>query len=409
MAYAVAPALLGVAVFSRAVNTVAEVFDIPAWAKTLIFLTLCPALVVSIFRWSLPQKRRARLAILIVIMATLCGLLVAARHHESALTSVLRTTVCRIREFCIPIVEVDPTTTAWFWNSGEPRLFFTNPTTNTWRFYRAFPGAHDPKTGVLLQPVAVAVSQQWGEQTKMAEQKEAAEQASQKKIQQLQIATDSLRKERENRIHHEQELLNSLVRTLESKRSGLTAVENEIMSDLALQSAHEASLQLDDAGRTLADAVKASENGSPSNLAILQNTVRTAIEKADMAEKQINVGRANREKAKQDVKAEAERVASTKEISKSAPESRGKPQPHAIAIPSVAPNTAVVTVRIQNGTQERVCVTFSSPDFHHVWPSSGNAWIAEPGESIAIQLQGLRGEPIFLDAWNSRDPSIRWH
>jgi len=409
VAYAAAPVLLGAALLHRGTTIATEAFNIPDWIGWLIFLTLVPSccfLAVRMFSGK-TRKWTAMFLIVIAVLSLLAGVVINHKQDVAHLVAKYQ----EIRRSFLPVRRIDPKALPWFSPSGQPILFFVRPTTNRLEFYQAYNGAHDPESGIQLQPVTRLIWEEWqAEQERerkaeTAKQQAAAERASQEKIQHLQIAAISLQREKEDRIRREQAFLDSLTQSLRSKREHLTAFENGIISDAALQPVHEASSQLDTASRALADAMKTAEGGSPLDLVLLQRSAQAALEFADKVETDIAARRADRERKKQLIKAEAQ---SGMGGENTVARSRSK-QPQATRFSSGDSKNVVVTIRLKNGTGSRIFVTFESPDYRDVWPSPGNAWILEPGEQADLALTGARGEPIFLRAWSQRDPSVHWH
>jgi hypothetical protein len=65
-------------------------------------------------------------------------------------------------------------------------------------------------------------------------------------------------------------------------------------------------------------------------------------------------------------------------------------------------------IQVKNATRYKAYVTFSSPDYHHVWPKPNYAFVADAGETIHVGLSGLRGERIFFSAHIVEYPNLEW-
>ncbi len=389
-----APIVLGAALLRRGTNIVSEALDIPDWIGLLIFLALVPScflLVIRIFS----GKSRKRAAIFLMAAAILFCLATAVMNHQQELAEV----TTKVKKWFCPLRRVDPKSAAWFTPSGEAILFYAHLKTNSWIFYDAYPGAHDPDSGSELQPVTSSLRQEWeaaqeSETTLTTANKQlVTEIESQKKIEQLQIAAATLKSEKEDRIRREESFLNSLTQTLQAKQAELASVENALIANSPQQSAHDARQRLEDAKRALSDAVKESRNGAPLDLAGLHILAQTVLRKIEQAKEEISYAVAARKIKGQQVAREpaaqkAQRVPETKSATES--------------------NSPTVTVTFKNETPFKLYVTFSSPEYRHVWPVPGTAYVAQSGQTIAVSLLALSGEPIFFTAWSPENPQVRW-
>jgi hypothetical protein len=399
----VAPIVIGATVFGNSLNTVAGVFNIPNWASVMLFLTLAPAFLFWIIRWFLPQWRRRWLAILIIIAAGVYEASSVFVTHEAEFAVIANSTFSHIQKICLPIKDVDPTKTAWFSTTGDPLLFYTHTSSNSWRFIRAYPGAHDSMTGVELQPVTPLIRQTWEaeRQTESNSELSAEENAAKKAVQiQLQAAQYSLRIERDKHVLDVQNCLNGLIQELESKALSLSALGDTSDKTEPQRLVNEAMRQLDDTKQELAGAVKSSGNGTPVDLTGLQKTAQTALQKADLAQQQLRTMVTDPSASKK-IAAEVTTDGSVQEKKETAPaESRERM--------FVDSNSPSVTVRLRNSTRFTVLVSFSSSKYNHVWPASDRAFVVSPGQTFVASLAGFSGEPIYYTASARENPSLQW-
>ena len=196
VAYA-APAAIGAAVFGKALNTVSKTLDIPTWAEIALFLSFGPAFIIWLMR--LTSKRRTQVAILIVGIAAACLLILAVKNHRQDFAHLVHGTISHAERIFLPVEQVDPTATQWFDSSGDAKLFYTRPTTNSWLFFRAFLGAHDPQSGSILLPVTPMVRQEWAAARQMEQERTAAVQKATEERQHEQELAATAQKEAEER------------------------------------------------------------------------------------------------------------------------------------------------------------------------------------------------------------------
>jgi hypothetical protein len=444
-AYA-APVALGAAVFGKSLHTIAGTFNLPNWATVSLFLALGPAFLLWLLRWFFPQKRRRQVAVFVVIVASLFALAKIVEKHKGDFA----TAFSRVERICIPIKPAVPTAERWFYPSGQPLLFYTQPGTNTWRFYRAYSGARDPNTGAELQPVTPLVRQQWeAEQMREREaektnEQEAARAALQGRCQQLESVQESLQREKAALLQERQAVLNGLLQQLETKQHELTAAETNMLPNSPLQIISQADHNLADVKTALINIMT---NNSSVDLAVVQ--VQTAASNVDLAVDKIQVATAAQEKAKLDtmaeqVAAEAKEQQAATELQKledqrkqselaaqnSAKKMRQQAaavqprQPDPVFAPQAQPEPVkrqslnnnwpsrpredeVVDLLVRNGTRYVLFIKFISPP-DYVWPRPGRAFRAMPGESIRIVLRGIAGQEIFLTATTPNNPFARW-
>jgi len=293
--YFAAPLLLGAAAFNQAINKVAELTNIPAWAKLLAFLALFPPLGIWLLRRTISSKVRRHLAIALVGAALVCSIGVAVTNRKNYIAPLVHKTLERIQRFCFPVREVDPTQTAWFSSGGRPKLFFVRHATNDWVFYRAYRGAYDPLSGLPLEPVTPGTRQQWQSEMDTADKMLAprvsesrhvqrahlaAEVEPRTRVQQPQTIQDSLHHREEQRVRNEQILLRGLIEQLQEKQSEIDAQTEQ---DSVARCAEQARREIDSVLNELTEAGKQSRDGLPLDLPWLQKITERATRKAEDA------------------------------------------------------------------------------------------------------------------------------
>jgi hypothetical protein len=432
--FVAAPVLAGAAIGStllfRGVQLVATTAGIPAWAAALIFIALIPSALWWCFRILTPKVRR-RLVIMLIVVGALYALATAVLGNQH-LVAAAQSAAAAIQKL-LPIKPAHPVTEAWFFLDGQPRLFYVHPATNIWRFYQGayLAGAHDPVTGVVLQPVTPLIREQWQadqareREAEMANEQQAERLALEVRRQQLESLSDSLNRQKVALHDERQSVLTNLLQRLEAKQQYLAGAVAK-MPDSPLQAVTDASQKLAGARATLAAAMT---NGTLLDSASAQAEVQDAVSNADLAEDAIHAASAAQEKARQaaldaeTAKAalgakEQHDAAELKRLAADANQSR-QPNPVAQSQPVMRrsqsrlrfwsrPNEDSADLWIENRTPFTICFVFSSPQFQHIWPALDRAYVAAPGQTVHVSLRGNVREPIYFSGWTPANPYVRW-
>ena len=410
-----APVLAGAALVQallfKGVNLVAITAGIPTWAAVLVFIALIPSALWWCFQVFKPQLRRRVAGGLIA--AAFIYVLVTAALANQRLVAAVQNAAATVHRLLVPVKPADPALESWFYPDGRPRLYFARTGTNRLAFYQgARPGDADPVAGVRLEPVSRDLRMEFdAAQTRERD----AEQARAENAERL-----ALEAQRQSALTDLLQQQQKITRTLSK------------MTDLPLQSVRDAAQTLAVARAMLVGAM----TNKSADLAAVQAQFQIAAARVDLAENVIQAASASQEAARlaaldaaagEKNRREAvrlQKLADERQQSELAAQKVVAENERLQAVANTSNNQfrqprvkdpqyrlggdSIVTVSIQNATGYSVCVTFSSYSQRHIWPAQGQAFVAEPGQTITIRLAGTPHEELFYRAWAAQNPNLQW-